>query len=105
MQKLKIREGRQSDLVWITKMLEQGVEDGHFSKPLKNNSAPLLNAIINKMPITFVGLRSNIDSSKKYNFELLVAEVDADPVSFLIVKSGVDGVELHLGGIKKSAVA
>ena len=101
MQNYNIRQGEQSDLSWTAKILEAGIDEGHFSKLLKNNSAPLIKAIINKDEIKFVGMRGKIDSTQRYNFDLLIAELNNIAVSFLVLKIGVDGVELHLAGTLK----
>ena len=86
MQNYNIRQGEQSDLSWTAKILEAGIDEGHFSKLLKNNSAPLIKAIINKDEIKFVGMRGKIDSTQRYNFDLLIAELNNIAVSFLVLK-------------------
>lgn len=97
---MRIREGNNDDLLWVSKLLSDGTRDGHFGLDLLNIK-PFLKAIINKQKINFVSLRGKIDVSENYEFRLLVADLDANPTSFIILKIGHDGTELHLAATEK----
>lgn len=97
---MRIREGNNDDLLWVSKLLSDGVRDGHFGLNLSNIKL-FLKAIINKEKINFVSLRGKIDVSENYEFKLLVADLDATPTSFIVLKIGHDGIELHLAATEK----
>lgn len=100
MQNYNLRAAKQSDIIWIAGMLKDGANEGHFNKSIINSSVGLITAITNNQKINFTAMRGTIDDKQDFYFDLLVLDINDKPVSFLVLKSGQDGLELHLAGTK-----
>lgn len=103
MTNITIRKGISTDISWVTNLLIEGTQSGHFPRTLAVQAPDLLGSILNSGGITMTKLRGEIQAPRFVFADILVAEVDGNPVSFLIPIRDVDGVELHLAGTKKPA--
>jgi len=99
--KIFIRQGELADVSWITSLLKEGSRSGHFSPTVEDQAYGLLTSIINNDGLIMIKLRGGIQAPNFVPASILVAEIENEPASFLILLKEKKEIELHLAATKK----
>lgn len=98
-----IRSGTYQDIIWITKLLIEGANDGHYLSTVKDQAKELLQNIVANGGVQVMKLRGSIQAPVFLRMNLTIAEIDGNPVSFLVCSIEPNEVEIYLAGtLKKS---
>lgn len=98
---MHIRKGTIDDIKWISSLLTDGVNDGHYSPSMKCQTMDFLQSVIENGGVNLMKLRGVIQKPAFIKMELTVAELDGVPASFLICAKENNEVEIHLAGTVK----
>ncbi|MBO2615337.1 hypothetical protein [Shewanella algae] len=98
---MKVRLGLANDVEWISKLLIDGANEGHYLPTIKSKAKELVQSVVANGGVQMVKLRSSVHAPVFVQMDLTVAEIDGIPASFLICCRDADEVEIHLAGTLK----
>lgn len=99
---ITIRPFCETDLEWVKELLIYGTKQKHFSSFFQHNTEPMLKDVLSLGSVMFRMDRNGLVVDRPRRIDIIVAEVDGFPASFLYCAHDEDGsVELHLAATKK----
>jgi GNAT superfamily N-acetyltransferase len=100
---LNIRKYKATDFSFIHKLIVSGARTGHFSESVQYQAADMIREYILKGKIKFGMMRNGKKEVYSREVEILLAEVNEQPSSFLMTAIDPNGdVELHLAATADS---
>lgn len=99
---ITIRDGKKSDLPWISELLIEGARDGHFMETMQRDAPHLMRSVLNDGVVRIMKLRAGNIGPVTLKTELKVADIDGQPTSFVVNFIDESEVELHLAGTCRS---
>lgn len=98
---ISIRAALVKDREWMVSELQEGAKQRHFGPLVGVQGGALFNEIIVNGGFQMLKLRGGINAPCFVNASISVAELDGEPISFIISLIDRDEVEIHLAGTKK----
>lgn len=99
---ITIRPFCETDLEWVKELLIYGTKQKHFSSFDQHTAGPMLKDVLSLGSVMFQMIRNDLAEVRPRRVDIIVAEVDGLPASFLYCAHDEDGsVELHLAATKK----
>jgi len=98
---MNVRPGSVEDIEWISKLLIEGANEGHYLPTIKFQAKELVQSVVVNGEVQMVKLRGSVQAPEFIKMDLTVAEMDGFPASFLICCKDANEVEIHLAGTLK----
>jgi len=99
---ISIRNANSTDLSWITSLLREGSDQGHFAPTVNQQASHIVTYILNNGKIQMMKVRDGGLRPVTIPAYIKVAEFDGKPASFLLCLVESNEIELHLAGTIKS---
>lgn len=98
--KFTIRNGKTSDVSWISQLLRDGSMAGHFGPTVGSQAQPLLATVLSGGRLNMANARQGTPMIRSMQTGLSVLECDAAPAAFLLTLQEGNEMELHLAGTR-----